>query len=208
MAFIKISTRSFVKTTGRRSQFWIDHLLNPGWLYILKISQPRQTNGMMSRVKPIHCGNLFTTLPVLSRMTHTDITAWISYMYLDEPLILSEVGHMPLFIFQDFKIHLEVPQFPRPRSCEKPLMRRRCFVTRWSSARANFILSTLRETVLHIVPFRCEEVYSRAVSSYQWASSFGDARFTYTISSTRICFPYVHKADPYLSCFARPSHTL
>lgn len=81
-----------------------------------------------------------------------------SYMYQDEPLGLSEVGHVPLFIFLDFKIYLEVALLPRPRPFKEPLMRRRRFVTRRSLARAHSVFSTLREVVLHKVPFPCEEV--------------------------------------------------
>lgn len=59
----------------------------------------RQTIGMMTGVKLIHEGSVLSTSPALSLMTCVDIMAYISYMYQVEPVHVSGVGPMPVFIF-------------------------------------------------------------------------------------------------------------
>lgn len=67
---------------------------------VVKIVQPRWTNDITIHVKILHCGIVLSTLLVTSCMTHTDMIACTLHSKV-EPFQESEVGPIPLFMFQD-----------------------------------------------------------------------------------------------------------
>lgn len=91
----------------------------------------------MTRIKLNHCGSVLSTSHFPSHMTFADIMACTSYMYQVKPLRVALVGPMPSFLFQYFKIRLEVPLSSRPPTSRSHLSEHHRFVTRWSSARCS-----------------------------------------------------------------------
>lgn len=144
-------------------------------------------------------------LSILSWMTSAYIMACILYMYQDEPLCVLEVGLMPLFIFQDFRIFLEVPVLPRPPSTEEPPIIYRCFITRWSrdDVLALFDLRSARR-FFHMLAFTTRRLFSWCFLMWCEAILLRGPCFVFLSFARRTCFSHSSLGKPpYLLYSAR-----